>query len=119
MANVATKTVKKVAKTTTKKEVVKVSDYQKNVLNVNKALKAQNKSLGGCIKLLIHFSKEIKLSAKTVKTLRFIQKDDKAFKTFKANVRTGQYKGKSTGTYSPFYVLQAIYKAEKAENASK
>lgn len=110
MKNVDVKNVKVVAT----KNVKKVSNYSKNVLSINAKLKSERKSLGGCIKTLIAFSKEIDMSAKDIKTLRFIQKDKVAYVNFKKTVRTSKYKGKDLKTYSPFYVLQALYKSNKA-----
>tara|TARA_R110000744_G_scaffold77116_9_gene152428 strand:+ start:421 stop:789 length:369 start_codon:yes stop_codon:yes gene_type:complete len=91
----------------------KVSQYVISVNNVNKALKNERKTLGGCIKTLLVFSKEIGMSTKDITALRFIQKDDNAFKAFKSTVRTSKYKGKDLGTYSPYYILQTLYKANK------
>jgi len=97
--------------TSAKTAKVKVeSIYTNQVLNVNKRLKSERKSLGGCIKTLLIFSKEIELDATRIKILRFVQKDQEAFRSFKKLVRTSKYKGKDLGTYSPFYVLQALNK---------
>lgn len=102
--------IMKVAVKKTKVEVKKGKDkgltpYKSQVLNVNRALKVQNKSFGGCISMLLGFSKDIGLDAKRVKILRFVQKDDAAFKSFKGLVRTSK-----NGNYCPFYVLQALNK---------
>lgn len=103
--------VTKGVKATVKKGKAKgESVYQNQVINVNKALKAERKSLGGCIKTLLIFKKEIGLDAQRVKILTFITKDNDAFRSFKKIVRTSKYKGKDLGTYSPFYVLQALNK---------
>lgn len=114
---VAVKTVKKVVK----KKAVKETDYQKNVINVNRALKNERKSLGGCIKTLLMFNKEINMNPTQVKVLRFIQKDQEAYKGFKKIVRTSHYKGKDLGTYSPFYILQSLNKniAEMTKPSTK
>ena len=107
MKDVVTKGVKAtVKKGKAKGETI----YQNQVIGVNRALKTERKSLGGCIKTLLMFHKEIGLDTTRTKVLRFIQKDDAAFKSFKKIVRTSKYKGKDLGTYSPFYVLQALNK---------
>lgn len=118
MKTIDVKTVKANKKTT--KKVVKVSEYQTKVLGINSKLKVERKSLGGCIKTLLMFNKEIGLSNVQTKTLKFIQSDNEAYKTFKSTVRTSKSPktGNDLGTYSPFYVLQALYKAEKM-NAKK
>ena len=97
----------------------KPTAYQTNVLHANAELKNVRKSFGGCIKMLLSNAKEIGLNAQFVKVLRFIQKDDKAYSEFKATVRTSKYKGKDLGTYSPFYVLQALHRAIEAEKSAK
>ena len=91
----------------------KVGQYQMQVLDINANLKTVRKSFGGCIKVLLTNSKEIGLTATQVKILRLTQKDIAKFKAFKATVRTSHYKGQDLGTYSPFYVLQALYKEIK------
>lgn len=115
----------KAVKATVKSKKGEVSAYQANVLNVNKALKTQRKTFGGCIKTLLMYGKEIGLSPRQIKVLRFVQKDKLAFDTFKSNTRTAHYKGEDLGTYSPFYVLQALnkqlaqYDKEARESAKK
>jgi hypothetical protein len=97
-----TKKVKAVVKTGEKKGQ---GIYATQVLGVNRALKVETRSLGGCIKTLLNFSNEIGLDAQRVKVLRFVQKDNEAFKSFKGIVRISK-----AGNYSPFYVLQALNK---------
>lgn len=79
--------------------------YQSQVLGVNRALKTENKSLGGCIRMIISNAANIGLDKNRLEILKFISKDNDAFKIFKANVRTSK-----AGNYSPFYVLQTINK---------
>ncbi|AGO47921.1 hypothetical protein Phi40:1_gp056 [Cellulophaga phage phi40:1] len=90
-----------------------VSSYQKNVNDVNKALKAEGKTLGGCVKMLLIFKKEINLSEPAIELLTFIRDDSDAFKKFKKTVRTSKYKGKDLGTYSAYYVLQTLHRTLK------
>lgn len=97
--------IKKASVTIKKGKDKGLTPYKSQVLGVNRALKTENRSFGGCVKTLLGFSKEIGLDAQRVKILRFIQKDDSAFKSFKGLVRTSK-----TGNYCPFYVLQALNK---------
>jgi hypothetical protein len=111
LTNNPTKAVKKVISATAAKgrnlkpiskakpkavKVVKVLDYKVNVLNTNKALKQETKTLNGCIKLLKLLSKDTKVLA---------QLDLIPFGTLKKKVRKSK-----AGNYSPFYLLQAVYK---------
>ena len=87
-------------------KVKKVSEYKSQVLGVNRALKVEQKSLGGCIKTLLFHAKDINLDARRVKMLKFFQDDNSAFKAFKSVVRISK-----AGNNSPFYVLQALNKS--------
>ena len=106
MSTTKSKTVKKVVKSTT----VKVSDYKKQVINSNAKLKSTHKTLGGCLKNMHHFSAEMGLTTSQKKVVKLLRGDGKAYKEFQKVCR----KSKS-GNYSPFFVLQAIYKASKVE----
>jgi len=99
---ISTKNVKAEVKTGKNKGM---TTYKSQVLEVNRALKRENKSLSGCIKFLLCFSKETGLDPNRIKILRFIQKDDAAFKSFKSIVRVSK-----SGNHSPFYILQTLNK---------
>ncbi len=90
----------------------KVSAYKLNVLNTNKALKQERKSLGGAVRILWLFREEIKLSKEYVQILSVIRENNEVYASFKENVRVSK-----AGNYSPFFVLQAIHKALKNEVA--
>lgn len=102
----AKKTVKKVVKTTT----IKVSDYKKQVINSNAKLKITHKTLGGCLKNMWYFADDMGLTASQKTVVKLLRGDDKAYTEFQKVCRKS--KG---GNYSPFFVLQAIYKASKVE----
>lgn len=107
----STKTeTKKVVKTVTTKKA-KASEYKLQVLETNKALRTTHKTLGGCLKNMWFFRDDMKLTAKQTAVVKLLRSDDKAYASFQTICR----KSKS-GNYSPFYVLQAIYKASKVEN---
>lgn len=108
----STKTVKRV-KTPTEKKSKKVNEYRLQVLNPNAQLKAEFKTLGGCLKQMWFFRDEMNLTKGQIDTVRLLRKDDAAYKVFSQNCRTSK-----KGNYSPFFVLQAIYKAKK-ESAKK
>lgn len=91
------------------------SNYQINVLNVNKRLKDVQKSFGGCIRFLLSNQKEANLPSYMVKVLSAAQKDRAVYASLKKNTRTTKYKGKDLGTYSPFYLLQTLHKAYENE----
>lgn len=84
-----------------------MSTYKKQVLDVNASLKKESKTLGGAIKMLKALSND-------EQTLKRLNETD--FKVLKKKCR----KSKS-GNYSPFFVLQALYKISKeaAEKQSK
>ena len=88
----------------------KLSAYKMNVLNTNKALKRECKSLGGAVKILWLFRDEIELSTQYIQILSEIRVNDDVYAAFKENVRVSK-----AGNYSPFFVLQAIHKAIKNE----
>ena len=87
----------------------KISAYKMNVLNTNKALKRECKSLGGAVKILWLFRDEIELSTQYIQILSEIRENNDVYATFKENVRVSK-----AGNYSPFFVLQAIHKAIKS-----
>jgi len=88
--------------------VKKVSDYKKQVLNTNAKLKSTHKTLGGCLKNMHHFGVDMGLSASQKSTVKLLRGNHELYKEFQKVCR----KSKS-GNYSPFYVLQAMYKASK------
>jgi len=113
MNSVKTTTAKKAVKTTAtkkvvKSKVVKVGEYKKQVLNTNAKLKNTHKTLGGCLKNMYHFSEEMGLTAAQKSVVKLLRKDGNAYKEFQKVCR----KSKS-GNYSPFFVLQTMYKASK------
>lgn len=87
------------------KKANKPSEYKTQVLAVNSKLKAEQRSLGGAIKMLMLFKSDIGLDARRVKVLRTMQKEKKFYDTFKKVVRTSK-----KGNYCAFYVLQALNK---------
>lgn len=107
MSATTSKTAKKVVKKTT----TKVSDYKKQVINSNAKLKATHKTLGGCLKNMWHFADDMGLTTSQKKVVKLLRADHNAYKEFQKVCR----KSKS-GNYSPFFVLQAIYKAGKVES---
>lgn len=105
MKKVVNTAVKKVEKKSTK-----VNAYKANVLGVNKDFKTTQKSLGGCVRMLLNFAPDIKLNPAYKRKLTAVKKDSKEFKEFSDLVRFN----KDKNTTSPFYVLQALYKLDKA-----
>lgn len=101
---VVNKTNSAIAKNKTKK-AKPVSDYKSQVLGVNSKLKAEQRSLGGAIKMLMLFKSDIGLDARRVKVLREIRREKRHYDTFKKVVRTSK-----RGNYCAFYVLQALNK---------
>lgn len=101
---------KTVVKTATTKKA-KVSQYKKQVLETNKALRTTHKTLGGCLKNMWFFRFEMKLTSGQIAVVKLLRSDDKAYKSFQTICRKSK-----AGNYSPFYVLQAMYKASKVEN---
>jgi hypothetical protein len=87
---------------------VQGSMYQKNVLMINASLKTQLKSLGGCRSVLLNFASEIELTPIQIKILKST-KDQENYKLLQKQVRTSK-----SGNYSPFFLLQALYKNESA-----
>ena len=66
----------------------KLSAYKMNVLNTNKALKRECKSLGGAVKILWLFRDEIELSTQYIQILSEIRVNDDVYAVFKENVRS-------------------------------
>ena len=93
---------------------VKVSDYAKNVIATNKALKRETRTLGGCLKLMANFQTEMGLNSSQIAIIKLLRDDHKAYQTFKKVCR----KSKS-GNYSPFFILQAIHKSMKVDKPTK
>lgn len=84
-----------------------LSAYQSNVLLTNLRLKAVNKSLGGCRAMLLNSANEIGLTPIQVKLLK-ASKEGENYRLLASLVRTSK-----AGNYSPFYLLQSLYKHEK------
>ena len=114
----------------TKVETKKVSEYQKKVLNVNKKLKEEQKSLGGAIRTIYNFRNEIDLPASFQRTTKLaLSKTENGKKamsaikrncTFIAKYKNGKIVKKDgviqrTNLTTAFYVLLALYKLEKVE----
>jgi hypothetical protein len=99
---------------TATKPKVKVSAYATNVLSTNKALRTECKTLGGALKLLWMFREEIELGERYAKIVHLIRNDKDVYHNFRQNCRVSK-----AGNYSPFYVLQAIYKMFKQADATE
>ena len=99
---------------TTKKvsvKEVKVSEYKNLVLSQNSLLKAESRTVGGAIKIVLILEN---LDASIKKSLKAIQKDDLLFKQFKAKITKTK-----DGKTSPFRVLQLVYKMRKEAESKK
>ena len=94
--------------------VKKVSDYKKQVLNTNAKLKSTHKTLGGCLKNMHHFGIDMGLSASQKSTVKLLRGNHELYKEFQKVCRKSK-----NGNYSPFYVLQAMYKASKPIKVAK
>lgn len=105
MTNVKTNTKKAQNAKAKNAKKKKPSEYKSQVLAVNSRLKTETKTVGGSIKMILLFAKETGIDARRTKLLRFLQKDDKAYKGFVGLVRKSK-----NGNYCPFYVLQALNK---------
>jgi hypothetical protein len=105
---------KSVAKKVAPKKVVKISEYTKNVIHTNRALKTEYKTLGGCVKQLLFFKKEMGLSKSYITILNGINKDSAIYKQFAKSVRSSK-----SGNYAPFFVLQAIHKSIQVAKKTK
>ena len=93
---------------------VKVSDYRKQVLDVNAKLKTAQKSLGGCIANLRMFHKEIGVKPLFKRYLDKTKKDQDTYEELKSNVRFRKDKeGNVSDKTSSFVVLQTLYRMEK------
>lgn len=103
-------TVKKPINKVATKKTTAISDYTKNVINTNKNLKNEFKTLGGCLKQLYFFKDEMQLNPVYVAIIKFLREDTKAYEEFKKVCRTSK-----KGNYAPFFVLQAIHKSQKLE----
>lgn len=91
-----------------------VSKYRLEVLNTNKALKTESKTLSGALKVLWFFRHDIELPTQYIKIIHAIRNDKDIYHTFRQNCRSSK-----NGNYSPFYVLQAIYKSIKTQGQDK
>ena len=96
--------VKKVIKATQSKasEVKQVSDYKKDVLQVNKALKQECLKFGYSVKVLKQFAPIT--NTKHIELISLIDTDNNIYKQVEKNVRKTK-----NGNYSAFYLLQYIY----------
>ena len=81
------------------------SDYKRLVLNPNAELKKDKKTFGYCITYLLQFATPLKLEAKQVSILKAAKKDLK-----KSGLLEVTKPNAKTGNFSPFYVLQGIYR---------
>jgi hypothetical protein len=84
------------------------TNYKVEVLESNKLLKQESKTLGYCIKVLTNNINILKLSANMVDNLQAINKDSEAYKLAVNNCRKSK-----NGNYSPFYLLQYLYSISK------
>jgi hypothetical protein len=84
---------------------VKVNNYKNDVLNVNANFKIALRTTNKAIKILIASES---LTTKQVSKCKAILKDDASYKKFDATVRRTK-----NNLITPFYVLQALYKALK------
>lgn len=114
---VAKPRVKQTAKPKVKTDIY-ATNYGKQVLTVNKELKKQSKSLGGCRSILLSLAGEIGLTPLHKSLLNKSKKQDN-YKIMLADVRFYK-KSDGSHSYSPFYLLQALYKnAEKWQKSFK
>lgn len=105
VANQENKVSKKLTKASVKKRIdVYDTQYEKDVLTVNRNLKKEVKSLGGARAILMQFAKEIKMSSRFVTILK-LSKEQINYKILESKVRTSK-----AGNYSPFYLLQSLNK---------
>lgn len=81
------------------------TSYQIEVLKANSEFKTALRTTNKAIKLLI--ASEV-LSTSQVNKLKAILKNDASYKSFDSKVRRTP-----KGMVTPFYVLQALYKASK------
>lgn len=101
-----------------KKKSIYDSEYGKNVLLVNKALKEYEKTYEGALNRLFSVKDKVKMSKRHNLILTTAKKGGKnaTFKMLKGYVNPH----KKSGTYSPFYVLRAIQKhVDKLEKTCK
>jgi hypothetical protein len=84
------------------------SNYKTEVLESNKLLKQESKTLGYCVKVLTNNINILKLSPLMVKNLNAINKDSEVYKLAVLNCRKSK-----NGNYSPFYLLQYLYSISK------
>jgi hypothetical protein len=83
----------------------KATDYYKQVIEPNRFLKEETSKIGYCIKQLLNNSDAIKLQPDFIKLLKQANKDEAIYKQFANEVRKSK-----TGKYSPFALLQYLYK---------
>jgi hypothetical protein len=95
---------KKVIKATQSKasEAKQVSEYKKDVLQVNKALKQECLKFGYSVKVLKQFAPIT--NKKHIELINLINTDSNIYKQVEKNVRKTK-----NGNYSAFYLLQYIY----------
>ena len=107
MTAVKKATVVKIITTGAKMQKVTLTNYQINVLNVNKALKSECKSLGGARSILMTFSQAINLAPKFVRILK-ASKSKENYEILVSKVRTSK-----SGNFTPFFILQSLHKNEE------
>lgn len=83
-------------------------NYNVNVLSTNKRLKEESKKLGYCVKTLLRLADSIELHPTMLANLQAIDKDSELYKQAAENVRRTKL-----GNYSPFTLLQYLYKISK------
>lgn len=93
------------ASKTNKKNTFETSEYFKKVILPNRVLKQQTEKIGYSIKLLLQNAEAIQLEAEFIKLLNKANKDETIYKQFAENVKKSK-----AGKYSPFKVLQYLYK---------
>ena len=104
----AIKALDNLTQKSTTNEVKKESSYKLTVIDSNKLLKEESKTLGYCIKVLLTNVKLLTISPLMVKNLQAINKDSEAYKLAVNNCRKSK-----NGNYSPFYLLQYLYSISK------
>jgi hypothetical protein len=87
-----------------KVEVKEISQYTKNVLNVNKELKKERVKLGYCIDDLLKLAN---LPTQYKSILSKAKKDSVSYKLIETNVK------KTKNGFNAFYLLQYLHKATK------
>jgi hypothetical protein len=101
------KSVVSTKKVTKGANLQKVTNYQTNVLNVNKSLHKECKSLGGARAILLTFAKQTNMKASFIRLLKLSESKEN-YEMLTAKVRKSK-----NGNYSPFFILQSLNKNEE------